>query len=149
MQFEGLKKIRAASLPVSGVIWHNVNRFSTFGRSETMLRVTISIDEVGPVIRLEGRLTGSAIQEAQRGWQETCAEHPERPFRVDVRGVTFIDEEGKSFLQKVFDEGASFLSSGCLTRAVIHEIMRTGRNSQENLKKEEPKEEKAQERRSR
>jgi anti-anti-sigma regulatory factor len=96
-------------------------------RSETMLRVTISIDEAGPVIRLEGRLAGSAIQEAERGWQETCAEHPDQPVRVDLRAVTFINEEGKLFLKKAYQAGADFLTAGCLTRAYVEEIMQSGR----------------------
>ncbi len=97
-----------------------------------MLRVTISIDEAGPVLRLEGRLAGSVIQEAERGWQDTCAEHPDRPVRVDLRAVTFIDEEGKLFLKRAYQAGAAFLTSGCLTRAYVEEIMGSGRNNLES-----------------
>jgi hypothetical protein len=91
-----------------------------------MLRITVHTDETGPTLQLEGRLAGPAILEAERCWQVTRAEHPDRPLRVDLRAVTFMDQEGKSFLTRVFRQGTSFLSSGCLTRAYVEEIMRSG-----------------------
>lgn len=96
-----------------------------------MLRITISIGEAGPILQLEGRLAGSAIQEAERCWQSARVEHPGQPLRVDLRAVTFIDEEGKLFLKRAYQAGAAFLTSGCLTRAYVEEIMRSGSNSLE------------------
>lgn len=113
-----------------------------------MLRITVVTDEQGLVIRLEGRLAGFAIQEAERGWQERCAEHPDRPVRVDLRAVTFIDEEGKLFLKRAYQAGADILTAGCLTRAYVEEIMQSGRNRLQNLKEEKPVEDTLQERSS-
>lgn len=91
-----------------------------------MLRITVHTDETGPTLQLEGRLAGPAIIEAERCWQTTRAEHPDRPLRIDLRAVTFMDQEGKAFLTQVFQQGACFLSSGCLTRAYVEEITRSG-----------------------
>ena len=90
-----------------------------------MLRVTVHRDETAITLQLEGRLAGPAVREAERCWQATCADNPGRPRRIDLRGVTFLDQEGKSFLSQVFRHGASFLSSGCLTRAYVEEITRS------------------------
>lgn len=90
-----------------------------------MLRVTTHIDDTMVTLQLEGRLAGPAIIEAERCWQVTCVEFPGRPCRLDLRGVTFLDQEGKAFLKRVFQQGASFLSSGCLTRAYVEEITRS------------------------
>ena len=90
-----------------------------------MLRITVHTDESGSTLQMEGRLAGPAVNEAERCWQLTCAENPGRPRRLDLRGVTFLDQEGKSFLNRVFHQGASFLSSGCLTRAYVEEITRS------------------------
>ncbi|MEJ2232222.1 MAG: hypothetical protein P8X46_13695 [Nitrospirales bacterium] len=90
-----------------------------------MLRVTVHRDETAITLQLEGRLAGPAVREAERCWQATCADNPGRPRRIDLRGVTFLDQEGKSFLSQVFRQGASFLSSGCLTRAYVEEITRS------------------------
>ena len=91
-----------------------------------MLRVTVHIDETALTLQLEGRLAGPAVREAERCWQATCADHPGRPRRIDLRAVRFIDKEGKYFLEQVFRQGAGFLFSGCMTRALVEEITRCG-----------------------
>ena len=91
-----------------------------------MLRVTVHIDERGPIVQLEGRLAGPVILEAERCWQATRAAHPDRPIRIDLRAVTFLDKEGKAFLKQAFQQGAGFLSKGCLMRSYVEEIMRSG-----------------------
>jgi hypothetical protein len=96
-----------------------------------MLRITTHIDETTLTLQLEGRLAGPAVIEAERCWQVACAENPGRPRRLDLRGVTFLDQEGKSFLNRVFQQGANFLSSGCLTRAYVEEITRSGQQCAE------------------
>lgn len=96
-----------------------------------MIRVTTHIDDTMITLQLEGRLAGPAVSEAERCWRETCAENPDRPRRLDLRGVTFLDQEGKSFLKRVFQQGASFLSSGCLTRAYVEEITRSSKEEVE------------------
>jgi len=90
-----------------------------------MLRITVHTDERRPTVQLEGRLAGPAVLEAERCWQATRLAHPDQPLRVDLRGVTFIDQEGKLFLKQAFQQGAGFLSSGCLTRAYVEEITRS------------------------
>ena len=97
-----------------------------------MLRITVHTDETGSTLKLEGRLAGPAILEAERCWQATRAEHQDRPLRIDLRAVTFMDQEGKSFLNQVFQQGASFLASGCLTRAYVEEITRAGKTKPGN-----------------
>ena len=90
-----------------------------------MLRVTTHIDDTMITLQLEGRLAGLAVIEAERCWQVTCSENSDRPRQLDLRGVTFLDQEGKSFLKRVCQQGAGFLSSGCLTRAYVEEITRS------------------------
>jgi anti-anti-sigma regulatory factor len=92
-----------------------------------MLRITVHTDETGFTVQLEGRLAGPAIRVAERCWQATRAAHPDRPLRIDLRSVTFFDKEGKAFLKQAFQQGAGFLASGCLTRAYVEEIMRSGK----------------------
>ena len=91
-----------------------------------MLRLTIHTDDLAVTLQMEGRLAGSAVPEAERCWQATCVEYPERPLRVDLRAVTFIDREGIALLKKAYRKGASFLSLGCLTRAYVEEVTRSG-----------------------
>jgi hypothetical protein len=76
-------------------------------------------------VQLEGRLAGPVIIEAERCWQATRRDYPDRPIRIDLRAVTFLGKEGKAFLQQAFRQGASFLTSGCLTRSYVEEILRS------------------------
>ena len=99
-----------------------------------MLRVTVHIDETAITLQLEGRLAGPAVMEAERCWHAARDDNPGRPGRIDLRGVTFLDQEGKSFLNRVFQQGAGFLSSGCLTRAYIEEITRSRHEEVEGKK---------------
>lgn len=91
-----------------------------------MLRITVHTDDMGTMVQLEGRLAGPAILEAERCWQATRAAHPDRPIRIDLRAVTFLDKEGKAFLKQAFQQGAGFLSKGCFMRSYVEEIMRSG-----------------------
>lgn len=91
-----------------------------------MLRMTIHTDDLAVTLQMEGRLAGAAVPEAERCWRATCVEHPERPLRVDLRDVTFIDREGIALLKQVYQKGASFLSLGCLTRAYVEEVTHSG-----------------------
>ena len=95
-------------------------------RNEAMLRITVHTDETGATLQLEGRLAGSAIREAEDCWQTTRARYPDLPLCLDLRAVTFVDTEGKLFLTQAYQQGASFLSSGCLVRAYVEEIMQSG-----------------------
>ncbi|MGD9852841.1 MAG: hypothetical protein AB7T38_16440 [Nitrospirales bacterium] len=88
-----------------------------------MLRMTVHTDDMAVTLQMEGRLAGPAIPEAERCWEAARVEHPDRPLRVDLRAVTFIDQEGIALLKQAFRQGASFLSSGCLTRAYVEEVI--------------------------
>lgn len=94
-----------------------------------MLKVTVHIDDKALNIQMEGRLAGEAIPEAERCWEAARVEHPERPLRIDLRAVTFIDREGIELLKRSYQEGAGFLSSGCLTRAYVEEVTRGNHHS--------------------
>ena len=91
-----------------------------------MLRITMLVDELGSTLKMEGRLAGEAVREAEWCWQVARREHSNRQCRLDLRAVTFLDQEGKSFLSHAFQQGATFLSSGCMTRAYVEAITHSG-----------------------
>ena len=91
-----------------------------------MLRITTHTDDLAVTLQMEGRLAGSAVHEAERCWQALRVEYSDWALRVDLRAVTFIDQEGIALLKQVFREGAGFLSSGCLTNAYVEEVTGSG-----------------------
>ncbi len=95
-----------------------------------MFRITVKTDERSASLQLEGRLAGDqARMEVQRCWRAMRTEYADRPLHVDLRAVTFMDEEGRQFLREAYQEGASFIASGCLTKAYVEEITHAGNSS--------------------
>ena len=42
--------------------------------------------------------------------------------RVDLTGLTFVDDAGKACLAAMYHEGADFVANDCLTKSVVDEI---------------------------
>ena len=53
-------------------------------------------------------------------------EHPgpaaQTILRVDLTGVTFIDEAGKTCLAAMYRQGAELVAADCLTKDIVAEI---------------------------
>ena len=49
-------------------------------------------------------------------------EHAAR-IRVDLEGVTFVGAAGKALLARLHDDGALLTARGCMTSAIIDEIV--------------------------
>ena len=79
-----------------------------------MLRVSTKTEETGTVLLLEGRLAGPWVQELADCWQR--AANSDRPLRVMVCGVTFIDDKGKALLAEMYRHGAELVAEGCMNR---------------------------------
>jgi hypothetical protein len=87
-----------------------------------MMRITIQDDQASVTFRLEGTLTGPWVHEASECWQSVRANHPGRPVRVDLAGVTSIDAAGKQFLTSMHAERAELIAYGCMMRAIVGQI---------------------------
>jgi hypothetical protein len=87
-----------------------------------MLRITVHDNPLSLTFQLEGRLAGPWVQELEDCWRGTLAGRRSRVVRFDLTGLTFLDALGKAFLAARHIEGAEFLASGCLMRAVVAEI---------------------------
>ena len=87
-----------------------------------MLRITVHDNPSDVTFQLEGRLAGPWVRELEDCWQSTLAGQRTPVLRFDLTGVTFIDAAGKAFLAARHAQGAAFVVSGCLMRAVVAEI---------------------------
>ena len=90
-----------------------------------MLRISVTTAE-GTAVRLEGRLVGPWVDELDTCWRRLRVA-AERPIRIDLDGVTFVDAAGKAALRKMHADGAVFTASSVMMRAVADEIACTGR----------------------
>ena len=90
-----------------------------------MLKITTQIDPTRTIFELEGRLAGAWVQELQDCWRK--AANSDRPVRVMVCEVTFIDDKGKALLAEMHQQGAELVAEGCMNSAIVEEIKQGGR----------------------
>lgn len=87
-----------------------------------MLKITSEKNSDSVRLRLEGKLTGAWIQELEQAWQ-TIQQSGTVPFVVDLTGVTFVGEDGKELLKRMWRAGARLIATGCCTSHLVEEIM--------------------------
>ena len=73
-------------------------------------------------VRLEGRLTGPWVSECERCWQMLVPSLGSKTLRVDLRGVTHIDANGKQLLMQIHKgSAAEFLADTPMTKYFAEE----------------------------
>ncbi len=87
-----------------------------------MLRITIHDNQESLTFQLEGRLAGAWVKEVEECWQSTLNQQRKPILRVDLTGVTFIDDAGKTCLAAMYSQGAELVAADCLTKAILAEI---------------------------
>jgi hypothetical protein len=88
-----------------------------------MLRITIKKEDPIEMWELEGKLSGEWVKELERCWREN-APQPGTSVQVHLKAVSYIDAAGKQLLTKMHGHGAEIKGCGCMTRAVVEEIVR-------------------------
>lgn len=91
-----------------------------------MLKVSIHQDATRTTLELAGRLAGPWVEELRRCWTQIAVSRAGQ-VSVDLKDVTFIDEDGKALLLDLWRKGAGLQAAGCLTRCIVEEITRGGR----------------------
>ena len=94
-----------------------------------MLRITTDCSKDTVKLRLEGRLTGPWVQELERSWMELSPEQ-RRGAVVDLAGVISIGEDGRRLLVTMWEQGAVFHATNCLTRSLVENITGFGRTQE-------------------
>jgi anti-anti-sigma regulatory factor len=94
-----------------------------------MLRITAQDNPRLLTLRLEGRLEGPWAEELENCWRSVVASESKPIVRVDLSGVTFIDAAGKARLSLMHRQGAEFVATDCLTKAIVEEITAAGASS--------------------
>jgi anti-anti-sigma regulatory factor len=88
-----------------------------------MLRITINETPETIAIVLEGRLTGEWATELKRAWTDAAERVNARPVSVDLRSVTYADENGKRVLREIEEQtGAALIATTPWTKHLVAEI---------------------------
>jgi hypothetical protein len=93
-----------------------------------MLKITPQRTEDSTRLMLEGRLAGPWVDELERVWQDS-RKSITGSLVVDLTGVTFIEQEGKSLLSRMWRDGAELLAVGCCSRSILEDIKSAGRST--------------------
>jgi hypothetical protein len=87
------------------------------------LRITVHEQESLIKLTLEGRLVGPWVAELCKAWRETAPRLGSKKLSLDLRDLTFSNEEGKQVLREIVTQtSAEILSSTPLTRFLAQEI---------------------------
>jgi len=94
-----------------------------------MLRVTINETAEELAINLEGRIAGPWAAELGQIWRDTASRRESKPVSLDLRNVTYVDEDGKQVLRQIESETrAELIAITPWTRRLVAEIRNKNTN---------------------
>jgi anti-anti-sigma regulatory factor len=88
-----------------------------------MMKAQVSSVGDRVTVKVCGRLAEECVPELENCWRSARADHPGGKILVDLQHVTFIDDKGRSLLERMHRDGATFAGSGLLTRAILDKII--------------------------
>jgi hypothetical protein len=94
-----------------------------------MLKITMQIAAGVMTFELEGKLAGLWVKELELCWRSAAGTQQLYPVRVELSSVTFIDEDGKDLLDRMYREGAKLVATGCLNKCIVEGIMHSEERS--------------------
>jgi hypothetical protein len=86
-----------------------------------MLKITTQASPAGTIFEVEGKLAGPWVEELANCWRKT---NSERPVRVMLCAVTFIDDKGRDLLVEMYCHGTELVAEGCMNKVIVKEIIR-------------------------
>ena len=87
------------------------------------LRITVHERESSIEVTLEGRLAGPWVAELSKAWRETAPRLGNRTISLNIRDLTYSNEEGKEVLREIVAQtSAEILTSNPLTKYLAEEI---------------------------
>ena len=69
------------------------------------------------ILKIEGRISGDAVPELHRAWEDLAPSLGSKKLTVDLRGVTFMDAAGRKVLAEIHGKTkAEFLADTPMTK---------------------------------
>jgi hypothetical protein len=87
-----------------------------------MLRITVIENTSEQRWVLQGRLTGSSIDELVTNWRANRRCPPAQNCIVDLNEVTSIDKDGEQVILMMIKDGAKFVASGLYTKHLLESL---------------------------
>src|SRR5260370_14969799 len=93
-----------------------------------MRKITMHDGPEALTFQVEGKLVGAWAKELEQSWKTASSIRNRKALIVDLTEISYIDEDGKRVLAKLFGDGAFFRTAGPMTRAIVYEITAKSRN---------------------
>ena len=87
-----------------------------------MIRISQIHEDSKQRLLVEGTLSGEWVEVLEDCWFEAQTARNGEPMRIDLSGVTYVDDKGRELLARMIQDGAELRATGVMTRAVIEEI---------------------------
>jgi len=90
-----------------------------------MIRITEFGDSSGQHLFVEGALSDSSVEALETSWVRAQSQLNGKSLRIDLSGVTYVDDSGRELLARIIQSGTELRVTGIMIRAVVEEIMET------------------------
>jgi hypothetical protein len=87
-----------------------------------MLKVTVEERGDRVVFRVEGKLRGPWVIELERCWRSTASRMNGKSFSLDLDGVTFVDDQGKTLLTEMNSAGVELIANEWIVRSTVEQV---------------------------
>ena len=87
-----------------------------------MLRITVTETTSEQRWILQGRLTGSTIEELIASWRANRRCQSSQSCVVDLNEITSIDKDGEQVLLMMLRNGAKFVATGLYTKHLLESL---------------------------
>lgn len=87
-----------------------------------MIRISQIHEASNSRLFVEGTLSDGWVEALETSWLEAQSQLIGEPLRIDLSGVTYIDDRGRELLARMILSGAQLCATGIMTRAVVEEI---------------------------
>ena len=95
-----------------------------------MIRINRISERSTLCLTVEGTLSGAWVDELEKCWLDASPSPDNGKVRVELSGVTFIDDKGRRLLERMLREGAELNATRVMTKAIIEEIAAGSRSAE-------------------
>lgn len=88
-----------------------------------MIRISRICESATCCLIVEGSLSGAFVDELEKCWLELSTTRCDEQVRVDLAGVSYVDDQGRQLLKRISREGAELRATGVMIKGIIEEII--------------------------
>jgi hypothetical protein len=88
-----------------------------------MIRISQIQEDSRSHLLVEGTLSGDWVEVLEKSWMEAQTSRNGESMRIDLSGVTWIDDKGRELLKRMLEDGEELRATGIMTSAVIEELI--------------------------